>query len=118
MERRVSENDLYELAEWKAQDRTCLTVTGSRILEPSSFAARGSLRVHFWLPGSPREASACDPKASLLNAASVPVQLHVEPRREPIAFRLTHLGDPLAPLSKHPNIDTLGHQDHVLFRGT
>jgi hypothetical protein len=46
-ERRVSQDDLFELAEWKAQDPDVPDGEWYRISEPLSSAVRGSFQVPF-----------------------------------------------------------------------
>jgi hypothetical protein len=46
-ERQVSEEDLFELAEWKAQDPDVPDGDWIRISEPSSSVAQGSFQVPF-----------------------------------------------------------------------
>jgi|ERR1039458_2515893 hypothetical protein len=59
-ERQISEEDLFELAEWKAQNLTCRTATGSRISERSSCVAPADIQVHFCWPDKPPGANGCD----------------------------------------------------------
>jgi hypothetical protein len=46
-ERKIINDDLFELAEWKSQDPTCQTATGTRTSGPSNYAALAGFRARF-----------------------------------------------------------------------
>jgi hypothetical protein len=58
-ERKISQEDLFALAEWKAQDPD-VPDGDWYISEASSYAAAGGIRVPSCFPGKPREETGCD----------------------------------------------------------
>src|SRR6266853_4834747 len=59
-QRQISEEDLFELAEWKPKILTYPTATGSRISERSNCVAPADIQVRFCLLDRLPEASGCD----------------------------------------------------------
>ncbi len=59
-ERQISEEDLFELAEWNRKIPMCRMATGTRISEHSSCVAPASFRARSCWPGRPLAANGCE----------------------------------------------------------
>jgi len=59
-ERMISEEDLFELSQWKALDPDVPDGDWVKDFGRSSCAAQADIQVRFYLPDNLREASGCD----------------------------------------------------------